>query len=387
MDPDGEIDVLLLIALVLLGVYQARRQPIPQHNSVLTGDLYYRELMNSVNVNRFLQVARMDKETFIMLKDILTGAGELKNSMYICAGQKIMILIYVLRGHTSRETSERWQHSSATISEIVHEVSSCLISVKHLIFVPAKEGDPVATQIANSAKFSPFFNDCIGAIDGTHIHAVIPLELQGPYRNRKKFISQNVLGVANFDLTFSYALFGWEGSAHDSRVLDDARTKGLPLLAGKYYLADGGYGLSKYVLTPYRGVRYHLIEFDLNGHGPANSKELFNLRHSSLRNAVERLFGVCKRRFPVLVKMSPYSFEFQCHIVHCCFLLHNFVRINQLYEDEFFAVDENDEPDNAVDDDDIEVEVGGAEMNALKAWRDGIADAMWAQYQIHLANL
>ena len=169
--------------------------------------------------------------------------------------------------------------------------------------------------------------------------------------------------------------------------MDDARTKGLPLLAGKYYLADGGYGLSKYVLTPYRGVRYHLIEFDLNGHGPANSKELFNLRHSSLRNAVERLFGVCKRRFPVLVKMSPYSFEFQCHIVHCCFLLHNFVRINQLYEDEFFAVDENDEPDNAVDDDDIEVEVGGAEMNALKAWRDGIADAMWAQYQIHLANL
>ena len=201
MDPDGKINVLLLIALVLLGVYQARRQPIPQHNSILTGDLYYKELMNSVNVNRFLQVARMDKETFIMLKDILTGAGELKNSIYICAGQKIMILIYVLRGHTSRETSERWQHSSATISEIVHEVSSCLISVKYLIFVPTKEGDPVATQIANAANFFPFFNDCIGAID-----AVILLKLQGPYRNRNNFVSQNVLGVADFDLNFSYML-------------------------------------------------------------------------------------------------------------------------------------------------------------------------------------
>ena len=99
----------------------------------------------------------MDKDTFNLLKDVLTGAGELKNSMYICASQKIMILIYVLRWHTSRETAERWQHSSATISEIVHEVSSCLIGVKHLIFAPAKEGDPVPTQIANSAKFFSIF--------------------------------------------------------------------------------------------------------------------------------------------------------------------------------------------------------------------------------------
>ena len=148
--------------------------------------------MNTVNVNRFFQVARMDKDTFNLLKDVLTGAGHLKNSMYISAGQKIMILIYVLRGHTSRETAECWQHSGATISDIVLEVSSSLIGVKYLIFVPAKEGDPVPTEIANSAKFSPFFNDCIGALDGTHIQAVIPLALQSPYRDRKKFISQNV---------------------------------------------------------------------------------------------------------------------------------------------------------------------------------------------------
>ena len=123
MDANGEVNVLLLVALVLLGVYQVRMQPIPQYNSDLTGDLYYREIMGTVSVNRFLQVVRMDKETFNLLKDVLTGPGELRNSMYICAGQKIMILIHVLRGHTSRETAERFQHSSATISEIIHEVS------------------------------------------------------------------------------------------------------------------------------------------------------------------------------------------------------------------------------------------------------------------------
>ena len=30
---------------------------------------------------------------------------------------------------------------------------------------------------------------------------------------------------------------------------------------------------------------------------------------------------------------------------------------------------------------------GGVEMNALKAWRNGIADAMWAHYQLQVANL
>ena len=155
MDENGELNVLILVALVLIGANEARRYSIDQHNLALTGDLYYKEIIATENVNRFRQVARMDKETFLLLKDVLTGPGELKNSMYICAGQKLMILIYVLRGHTNRETAERWQHSGSTISELVHEVSDCLIRVQHLIFRPAKEGDPVPTHIANSARFFP----------------------------------------------------------------------------------------------------------------------------------------------------------------------------------------------------------------------------------------
>ena len=386
MDANGDLNVLVLIALVLVGVHYCRRMPIPQHNSLLTGDLYFREIMATVNVNRFLQVARMDNETFNLLKRLLIDVGGLQNSMYICAGQKLMILIYVVRGHTNRETAERWQHSGATISAIVHEVNNCLTAVRHLIYKPAKEGDPVASQIANFAKFTPFFDDCIGALDGTHIPAVVEPHLRVRFGNRKKFVSQNVLGVANFDLTFAYALYGWEGSAHDSRVADDAKTKGLPMIPDKYYLGDGGYGLKKHILTPYRGERCNIIEFNLNGQGPANKRELFNLRHSSLRNVVERLFGVVKRRFPILVKMSPYPFEFQCDLVQCCFLLHNFVRINQLYEDEFYEND-GDEPNNVLEDENDDEEEDGPVMNALKVWRNGIADAMWEQYELHLANL
>ena len=115
MDADGNLNVMLLIALVLAGMYRARRQPRPQHNSVLTGDLYYRKIMATENVNRFREVARMDKETFDLLKANLIDGG-LRDSMYICSGQKLLILLHVLRGYTNRETAERWQHSGATIS-------------------------------------------------------------------------------------------------------------------------------------------------------------------------------------------------------------------------------------------------------------------------------
>ena len=54
-------------------------------------------------------------------------------------------------------------------------------------------------------------------------------------------------------MIFTYALTGWEGSAHYGKVLADAKLKGLPIRAGKYYLADAGYALSK--LCPGRTKR------------------------------------------------------------------------------------------------------------------------------------
>ena len=68
----------------------------------------------------------MDKETFDLLKANLIDGG-LRDSMYICSGQILLILLHVLHGYTNRETAERWQHSGTTISDIVHEVDACLL--------------------------------------------------------------------------------------------------------------------------------------------------------------------------------------------------------------------------------------------------------------------
>ena len=81
------------------------------------------------------------------------------------------------------------------------------------------------------------------------------------YRNRKGTLSQNALFICDFDLQFLYTLTGWEGSATDACILDDALTTDLRIPPGKFLLADGGYPLRLELLVPYRGVRYHLAEW------------------------------------------------------------------------------------------------------------------------------
>ena len=70
----------------------------------------------------------------------------------------------------------------------------------------------------------------VGAIDGTHIPAFVPSQLQSTFRNRKGTLSQTVMVACGFDLNFQYVLPGWEGSTTDARVLQNALSRPDPLV-------------------------------------------------------------------------------------------------------------------------------------------------------------
>jgi hypothetical protein len=121
--------------------------------------------------------------------------------------------------------------------------------------------DPPAPYLRENPKFWPFFSGCVGALDGSHI-AVNPSAKDRPNsRNRKGFVSQNILAACSFSLQFLYVLTGWEGSVNDAFLYSDARTSDFRIPEGCYYLGDAGFPVSMTVLTPYRGVRYHLQEW------------------------------------------------------------------------------------------------------------------------------
>ncbi|XP_066347783.1 uncharacterized protein [Miscanthus floridulus] len=64
--------------------------------------------------------------------------------------------------------------------------------------------------------------DCIGAIDGTHVRASVSKSMEAAFRGRKSFATQNMMVAVDFDLRFTYVLAGWEGTAHDAVVLSGA---------------------------------------------------------------------------------------------------------------------------------------------------------------------
>ena len=119
---------------------------------------------------------------------------------------------------------------------------------------------PIPDQIRHNPKFQPF-HDALGAIDGSHIHIAPPAAKTAIHHNHKGFVSQNCLFVCDFAMKFCYALTGWEGSATDARIYEDACQKSLNIPAGKYLLADAGFPLCLELLIPFCNVRYHLAEW------------------------------------------------------------------------------------------------------------------------------
>jgi len=136
----------------------------------------------------------------------------------------------------------------------------CLLSTApfYQMYIQLGTGEYVPSKIRRNPIFFPYFKDAIAAIDGSHIPAAPPALLHRQYRNRKGYLSQNAL----FDLKFTYTLSGWEESAMDACIYDDAIvSNGLRILDRKYLLANAGYPLRPQLLVPYQGICYHLAEW------------------------------------------------------------------------------------------------------------------------------
>lgn len=61
-------------------------------------------------------------------------------------------------------------------------------------------------------RLKHIFLGAIGALDGTLVYTVVPTDQHTRYRGRWKCkCYQNVLGVCDFDMIFTFVSPGWEG--------------------------------------------------------------------------------------------------------------------------------------------------------------------------------
>ena len=136
-------------------------------------------------------------------------------------------------------------------------------------------------------------------------------------------------------------------------------------------------------LAPYRGRRYHLRDYVGQG-GPRGKEELFNYRHSSCRNIIERCIGVLKARFPILKLITNYPLRRQRQIPTACCTIHNFIRQENFLDRLFteYSLDNmifDDMPKSSQDREAIQFDT--SQTTQMGQVMDQIATQMWNEYQ------
>lgn len=198
-----------------------------------------------------------------------------------------------------------------------------------------------------------------------------------------------MLGVCAPDMQFIYILPGWEGSAHDGRVLRDAisRPNGLHVPEDQYYLVDAGYTNARGFLAPYQGQRYHLGGWTPQN-PPRSAEEYFNMRHARARNIIERAFGRLKGRWAILRSPSFFPMKTQCRIIMACALLHNLILQNMPIDpvdmDEQLMQETLEDMDGEVDQPEFITSISTS--NEWTNFRNGLAQSMYNRHRAARAH-
>ncbi|XP_047311257.1 uncharacterized protein LOC124914701 [Impatiens glandulifera] len=382
MDDDLYMDEMELVAAAAGYNYYSSLAKLPRRDKSPSGTGFLAEVLTGEDeVCR--EMLRMDKHVFCKFSDILRQKAMLRDTHGVLIEEQLaMFLIIIGHREKNRVIQERFQHSGETISRHFNNVLKAVKSLSREFLQSPPQSTP--PEIRDNKRYYPYFKDCIGVIDGMHLPAHVPAKDQSRFRDKKGMISQNVLGASTLDLKFIFIYPGWEGSAPDSRilraVLTDPDQKFPPVPEGKYYLVDSGYANMEGFIAPFPGTRCHLGEYRGATQLPRNPKELFNHRHASLRNAIQKSFEVLKTRFPIIKVASQYSFQTQRDIIIAACVIHNHIRREEPNDWLFAAVEENGVDDLADLDEQLDMVPQSPMEESAMAFRDSVATAMWNDF-------
>ncbi|XP_042484942.1 putative nuclease HARBI1 [Macadamia integrifolia] len=342
--------IILTGIVVVVAVEQYKKLFIrkqPYRGESLRGFIETERII-SVSNRTCRSIIRMSRKTFFSLCQLMQESDFLRDSPTVRVEEQLVMFLQTI-GHNlkNRKAVHDFGHSGETVSRYFNLVLGAVIKLYPILLKPLCTTTHERIS-SNCRSFYPYFKDCIGAIDGSHVPAWVPLDQHCRFRDRHGEISQNILAACDFNMKFTYILSGCEGSASDSRILEDALHRDgegwILVPQGKFYLDDAGFANQKGFMRPYRNVCYHLKEWRNSNQSPTNKKELFNLRHSKLRNVIERAFRLLKSKFTILKSQVEYPYKTQTRIVLACVLIHNHILTqNSAQEEEDFIADEEAE--------------------------------------------
>ena len=168
---------------------------------------------------------RMSPPMFHTLHDLLVQSYGLKSSAKSTSVEALGMFLWMIGAPQSfRQAEDRFERSLGTVSNMLNKVLKCMVKLAADIIKPIDPQFRTMHPRLRNPRFYPYFKDCIGGIDGTHVPCVVPNDKFVQHLCRKGMTTQNVMAVCDFDMRFTFVLAGWPGSVHDMRVFNDGTT-------------------------------------------------------------------------------------------------------------------------------------------------------------------
>ena len=177
------------------------------------------------NINSCYNMFRMTLIMFYSLHNLLVDKYGLKSTTKSTSVEALGMFLWMVGAPQSvRQAEDRFERSLGTVSTMFTKVLRCLVRLAADIIKPVDPQFRTMHPTLRSSRFYPYFKNCIGAIDGTHIPCVVPNHLFIQHLCRKSITTQNVMACCDFDMRFTFVNAGWPGSVHDMRVFNDSTT-------------------------------------------------------------------------------------------------------------------------------------------------------------------
>ncbi|XP_061390004.1 putative nuclease HARBI1 isoform X1 [Musca vetustissima] len=273
----------------------------------------------SLSENAFRQRFRLTKEAFRYVLSRLDFSGHMSSSIpaVLQLASTLSLLASGSFQHTVGNDFLIGMSQSATcrVVQRVAKEMELKLCPEHINFSP----DQSALCMEHfCTKFR--IPGVIGCVDGTHFGLQKPTENEHMFFNRKGYHSLNSMIICDHQHIITAILSKYGGAAHDSfvwkhsderRLLEQMYTNNS--FKNGWLLADSGYPLEPWCITPYRNP----------ADGSPESK--FNEVHSSARCIVERTIGILKARWKIVChdRRSRYSPVKMALFGNVCAALHN----------------------------------------------------------------
>jgi hypothetical protein len=334
----------VLLQQTALSSLRQRRRLLLQQRYVRGGDSsaaeerrrcgrWWYEEVPAMDATQFHENFRMSRQNVSYLCRLLAPSPAQPNPPFLRRiSMELAVCLFLTRLGTKascREVGNQFGRSRAFVCEVTTAVSRLIVGrLDKLIYTPQTADDwkAIAQRWAQRvSKPNSLMQNACGAIDCVHIRIWKPSFPDAiVYRNRKQFWSYNVQAVCDDRGLFISVVTNVPGSAHDAGIL--TRTSFFRLCAATiptdyYLLADSGYQLLPWQLTPYKAMH------DDRPFEPRQA--VYNKAQASTRGIIERSFGKLKNRWRKLYGMEMRDQRYISYFIRSGFILHNFVEIRE----------------------------------------------------------